>query len=64
MAKKTAEPTPTAERRPAEEWATAKQTAPHIFKATRIGQRWPLGVELTEKQYDDAIHNTLTFPIR
>jgi hypothetical protein len=43
------------ERRTAEAWRDAKQTVAWAFAAARAGERWPLGQELTEAQYDAAI---------
>ncbi len=39
----------------AEQWADAKQTPAWLFKATRVGLRWPIGREMTEADYDAGV---------
>ena len=38
-----------------EAWAAKKETAPWKFKAVAAGKVWPIGLELTEQAYDEAI---------
>jgi hypothetical protein len=42
------------ERKPAEQWATAKQHT-WQFAAAKAFRQWPVGAEVTEKDYDVAV---------
>ena len=42
-------------RLPAELWAKKKGTEAWKFRAVAAGKAWPIGKELTEKDYDEAI---------
>lgn len=44
-----------AERRTVEEWCSAKATEGWLFAATKAGNRWPVGLLLTEAEYDQAL---------
>jgi hypothetical protein len=46
---------PAPERKPVEQWAAEKGTVAWKFAAAQAGERWPIGAELTEAEYTDAI---------
>lgn len=48
-----------AERRDVEAWASAKKTPQLWFKAAAVMHHWPLGEQLTEAEYDQAIKNAM-----
>jgi hypothetical protein len=49
---------------PVEEHAKAKGTAAWLFAGAKLGNRWPTGCELTEAEYDAAIHAAANVQIR
>lgn len=44
------------ESKPHEEWAAARGLEPMWLRAARLGRGWPLGYEVTEKAFDEAVH--------
>jgi len=38
-----------------EQWASEKSTPDWLFAAAKVGNRWPIGRELSEAEYDAAI---------
>ena len=53
-----------AERRTVEAWAAARATPKWLLEATRAGQRWPIGQELTAEAFDRAVAATANEGIR
>ena len=43
------------ERRPAEQWAQEKQTPAWLFAAARVHEGWPVGRELLEAEFEEAL---------
>lgn len=56
-AKKAASPSPDpSAKKPIEEWGKKKQTKQWIQRAAFFLKGWVAGAELTEKEYDEAVH--------
>lgn len=45
------------ERRPYEQWVAAKKPAAWLAAAARAGRGWAIGREVTEQEFDAAIHD-------
>jgi hypothetical protein len=48
-------PAAAAEQRTVEEWRAVKAPADWVFAAARAGNRWPIGLLVTESEFDDAL---------
>lgn len=46
------------ERRTVEEWRAAKSPADWLFAAAKVGNRWPVGLVLTEAEFDEALERS------
>lgn len=46
---------PAPETRTVEEWRAAKSPAAWLFEAAKAGNRWPIGLMVTESQFDEAL---------
>lgn len=51
-------------RKTAEQWCIEKKTEAWLFNGAQAGLLWPVGVELTEDEYNAAIHATAHVSIR
>ncbi len=51
----TSVPTPSAEKRTVEAWAAQKSLPAWLFAALRAHERWAIGAERTEAEFDEAI---------
>jgi hypothetical protein len=45
-----------APRKTVEVWAAEKKTPAWLFAGAKAGNRWPIGRELEEAEYDQAVH--------
>jgi hypothetical protein len=50
-----AAPAPAPERKPVEKLLAEKKTPAWLFAAARVHKRWPVGLELTEAEYEEGI---------
>lgn len=50
------------ERKPIEFWAEHLGTPKWLFAGTKIGKDWPIGKELTRKDYEDAVQWAANVP--
>ncbi len=57
-------PAPKPVRRAVEKLAAEKGTKAWLFAAAKIGQRWAIGAELTEAEYDKAIEAARNVKLR
>jgi hypothetical protein len=48
----------TADRKAVEEHAKKNATPDWLFNATKVGERWAIGAEVTEQDYRDAVNRT------
>jgi hypothetical protein len=53
-----------AQRRTVEEWARAKSAEPWQYAAARAMRRWPIGFEMTEADFEAALHEAAHIPLR
>jgi hypothetical protein len=47
----------------AEEWAAEKKIEGWKFAAAKAGNAWPVGKELSEEDFDDAVEASITHRI-
>lgn len=55
---------PSEDRRSVEAWAEAKQIAPWMLAAARTHAAWPVGAELTEASFDEAVEAVSSLSLR